>query len=221
MTNSPLSKLSFADAVLFDLDGTLWDITSLVAKARNNTYQKLGLNLPPVTREYIAQFIGLPADEIYRRQFPDWSHEKRESLRLITSQEIARLLPIDGGTLYPGVVEGLNTLKQHFRLFIVSNCGKGYIENFLAWSQLGHLFEGHECYGNTLRPKGENIASVVGRFGLGHPLYVGDTATDHTAANEAKVPYLHVDYGFGDPVEACPRFRSFPDLVSALLALTP
>lgn len=214
-----MSQIHSLDSVLFDLDGTLWDVTALVAKARNNTYRSLSLNLPPVTREDIARHIGLPVDEIYAKHFPDWSLEERETLRLAVGKEIARLLHLEGGILYPGVEAGLTELKRHFRLFIVSNCGKGYIENFLLWSKLGHFFEGHECYGNTLRPKGENISAVVGRFGLGQPVYIGDTSGDHKAALEANVPYIHVDYGFGKPLHECERYASFPELVTALLKL--
>src|SRR5688572_18822808 len=132
-------KLPSLDSILFDLDGTLWDVTELVAKARNHATEALGLNHRKFTREDIAKYIGLPVDEIYRIVFPDLSVDVQKKLRALTTEEIARRLPTEGASLYPGVPEGLATLKRSYRLFIVSNCGKGYIENFLNWSGLGPL----------------------------------------------------------------------------------
>lgn len=207
------------DSILFDLDGTLWDITSLAARARNSAMKRLGIDHPGFTKEDIAKYIGLPVDEIYAKVFPHLPKETAMQLRLETGKEIASRLPTEGADIYPGVREGLEELKRRHRLFIVSNCATGYIENFLNWSKLGRLFDGHECYGNTLQPKAFNIAAVVTRHELKAPLYVGDTDGDQRAAVGAKVPYVHVTYGFGRPCEPCTCYASFPDLVSSLLSL--
>ncbi len=213
----PSHSLDSLDSILFDLDGTLWDVTSLAANARNDVMKRMEIQHRPFTREDIAKYIGLPVDEIYEKLFPNWAPEERFRLRKAVSEEIATRLPTIGADIYPGVAEGLALLNRKYRLFIVSNCAQGYIENFLNYSKFSPLISDHECYGRTLKPKGENIRSVVERNHLKFPLYVGDTDGDHKAALEAQVPYAHVDYGFGEPLGPCPRFSSFSDLVQALL----
>lgn len=205
------------DSIIFDLDGTLWDSTYTIAKARNTALKRLGIHDREVTRDQVAKTIGKPVVEVYRLSFPDLPIETHEKIRQATYEEMQKLLPIEGALLYPGLREGLIELEGHYPLFIVSNCGKGYIETFLEWSGLGPLFQGIECYGNTNQPKGWNIRSVIQRHRLNGAIYVGDTSGDHVAAQEAGIPYLHMDYGFGEPAGPCDRFKSFDELVRALI----
>ena len=54
-----------------------------------------------------------------------------------------------GAEVYPAVTETLRALKEKYRLFIVSNCEKGYIELFTGFSETAELFEGWLSYGDT------------------------------------------------------------------------
>ena len=75
-----------------------------------------------------------------------------------------------GGEIYPGVSEGLAWLREKFLLFVVSNCQSGYVETFLNFSGLTNLFLDIECWGNTGRPKSENLASLIKRNSLRSPI---------------------------------------------------
>ena len=44
------------------------------------------------------------------------------------------------------------------------------------------------------------------------PIYVGDTRGDAEACREAGIPFLFVEYGFGDVPEAERKIRSFREL---------
>jgi len=203
------------DSILFDLDGTLWDASVLSTRARNDVFKRMGMK-ETVTLSQIRHLIGLPADEIYRRLFPDWPEEKVSEVRKAVTAEIGQLLPTVGAKLFPGLEEGLVELKANHRLFIVSNCAQGYIENFLKWSKLGPFFDDIECYGNTGKSKGENAKLVIERNDLKAPAFVGDTDGDQKAARDAGIPYFHVDYGFGKPSGECTRCASFPELVQRI-----
>jgi len=56
---------------------------------------------------------------------------------------------------------------------------------------------------------------------LQHPVFVGDTPGDQTAARDCGVPFLHAAYGFGECADAEHRFPSFSALTSHLLTQTP
>jgi phosphoglycolate phosphatase len=121
-----------------------------------------------------------------------------------------------GGTLYAGVEEGLRALAERYRLYIVSNCQSGYIENFLTLSGLGACFQDFECFGNTARSKGHNLRDLVERNKLRGPLMAGDAEGDEEAARENGIPFAFVTYGFGTAQSPDIRFDSFEELVRYL-----
>ena len=104
----------------------------------------------------------------------------------------------EGGTLYPNTRETIINLSKKYKLYIVSNCVKGYIESFLNTSGLKDYFDDYESYGNTLLSKGENIKLVIERNNLKNPIYVGDTNGDIEGARIAGIPFVYASYGFGD-----------------------
>lgn len=210
--------MSTQDSIIFDLDGTLWDITSTVVKARNNIIQKLSLNCAPATDADVAATMGFPLDEVYRRSFPTSGPEELKRIEKALEAEIGILLKTIGATIYPGVPEGLKKLSERKKLYIVSNCGTDYLEYFLEWSKFRVFFKDYECFGTTKLPKSENIKAIIKRNQLTGPIYVGDTKGDHEASIAAGVPYIHVNYGFGDPLSACQRVSCFSDLVDLFLS---
>ena len=200
------------DALLFDLDGTLWDSTETVAAAWTAVVRRMGQPRRTITAAEIAGVMGMAHREIYRTLFPGLAEAEQEALALACYVEEERALHASGGRLYPGVREGLARLAAQYPLGIVSNCQRGYIETFLAWSGLGPLFRDFECHGNTGADKAENLRRVVQRNGFATPLYVGDTEGDRQAAVGAGIPFLHAAYGFGTPAEPTPALAAFGDL---------
>lgn len=206
-----------ADSLIFDLDGTLWDTTRTVAKARNNALSVLGIHGREITAADVAKTVGMPVDEIYRRGFSDLPPATVARIQAQVAVELVPCLAAEGGLIYPGVVEGLKALRERFRLFIVSNCNPGYIDSFLHWSGTASLFDDFECWGVTGRGKAENIIDVARRNELSAPVYIGDTQGDQAAAEEAGVAYVHVNYGFGKPSSLCQCYDSFASMCEAFL----
>ncbi len=205
------------DAVVFDLDGTLWDTCDACAIAWNNVLRSRAINHRPIVAEDVRKVTGLPHDECIRRTFPTFTEMTIQQLIDDTAVEDNRVIAINGGNLYPGVAEGLTELAGRYRLAIVSNCQSGYIETFLRLSGFGPLFEDIECFGNTGRPKGDNLSALIARQGLVNPLMIGDAAGDETAARFCGIPFAFVTYGFGTAIGPDYSFDSFPALTAALL----
>ena len=118
-----------------------------------------------------------------------------------------------GATLYPGLIETLEKLSAEHPLFIVSNCGDGYIQTFMKAHGVEKLISDFECIGRTGKPKSENIKLIVERNDLKNPVYVGDTQWDCDAATAAGVPCIFAAYGFGN-VPDKPAIQSFPELLT-------
>lgn len=207
------------DALIFDLDGTLWDSTVSVAEAWAHTVMELGEELPKVTAEEVSRMMGMTIEEIFKRYFPQLPPDRQKifSAKLIAKQKM--ILKHQQGIIYPDVETGLKKLAAAYPLYIVSNCHEPYLEMFFEQSQLESLFKGWECYGRTGRPKTDNLKSLAVAHKLKHPCYIGDTAGDQSAAVKAGMDFYHASYGFGDPESECMRFWDFKELTSFFLGL--
>ena len=209
------------DGILFDLDGTLWDATSVICDSWNQVLSRHpDVIRPVVTVAEVRSTMGLLLPDIARRILPEQPEALRQSLNAEHSAHMHRTLPHTGGVLYPRLAETLETLSRSARLFLVSNCGEGYLDAFYAAHGLRNYFTGDLCAGRTGRPKRENIMQIVREYGLARPVYVGDTILDAESAREAGIPFLHAAYGFGQ-VEGAPAAASFGEIPAALAVMCP
>jgi phosphoglycolate phosphatase len=200
------------DALIFDLDGTLWDTSEVCAAAWNRVTYELGVEARAVTADDMRTVAGLPHTEGVRRIFTELP--EAEVLRISEKSQIEdnRALAQSGGILFPGVSEEVPRLSRERPLMIVSNCQAGYIEVFLRTSGLARHFEDFECWGNTGKTKGENLASVIARNRLREPWFVGDTEGDARAARENGVHFVHAAYGFGSVGDCDATLSTFADI---------
>ena len=195
--------------IIFDMDGTLWDSASGVAKSWtrvvNQEYDKNRV----ITTEDIQSVMGKTMDKIAEILFPELEEKARLELIDHCGLDENDYLRENGGTLYPDLEATLQVLKEKYHLYIVSNCQSGYIEAFLEYYGFGHYFEDIECYGNNLNSKGKNIALVEERNHLTDAIYVGDLRGDYDATLEAGITSVHAAYGFGTIDQETAKINSF------------
>ena len=202
------------DSIIFDLDGTLWDSTAIVARAWTEYLTRTEHMDILITEERLKSLFGRPMPQIAEMVFPDQS--PAEQLRLLDGccQAEHEALSRQCAPLYPGLESTLQALSRKFPLFIVSNCQAGYIEVFLKATGFSKYFKGHLCPGDTGKDKAGNIRQIIDDYGLSSPVYVGDTMGDYKACQKAGVPFIFASYGFGDVPEGTLRIRSLPELIS-------
>lgn len=185
------------DAIIFDLDGTLWNTVDSCLKATSFVKEEHSDITRDVTKEQIESAMGKTSDEIINIYYGYLPREKGEEYANEAFNKNVENLLKEGGTLYPNTRDTIIKLSKKYKLYIVSNCVKGYIESFLNTSGLKDYFSDYESYGNTLLSKGENIKLVIDRNNLKNPIYVGDTKGDMEASNYAGIPFVYAAYGFG------------------------
>ena len=202
------------DALLLDVDGTLWDSTSIVAKAWNRAARETGFEDLNVEPDVLKGLFGKTMDEIAYALVPGASKEKRDELMdrcVIYEQQALEEDPCR--ICYPGVIDTIKYLSERLPLAIVSNCQSGYIELFMKKTGLTSCeIHDMECFGDTGNGKTSNILSVMERNGYKKAYYVGDTEGDRIAVREAGIGFISADYGFGDPSEADIRIDRFDRL---------
>ena len=185
-------------AVLFYLDGTLWDSSVEVLRCWNRVLQPLGRR---ITKEEMDRLMGLTPTEIGDVQFPDLPQAERYALTDRCLDAESPYLFERGARLYPKVRETLLQLKRRYFIGLVSNCTEDYALSFFHAHRLGCLFDDHETAGRTGLGKAENILLLMERNRISKAVYVGDTVKDMAAARDADIPFLFASWGFGDPAQ--------------------
>lgn len=193
--------------LIFDIDGTLWNTTGVVAGAWNKAIAKMAvpeLASLNVTADMLKKEFGKPMDVIADDLFGDIdAGVKAELLSLCCEYEQAALSECDENLTYEGMNDTLRKLSEDHNLFIVSNCQDGYIELVIRKTGLTGLIKDFECFGRTELQKDENIKLVMERNGLepSDTVYIGDTMGDFTATKKAGIKFVFASYGFGDVAE--------------------
>ncbi len=185
------------DSIIFDIDGTLWDASDSLA---HGWREGARLYYDPdyaLTGPDILPILGKPPRELAAALFPDVPEPERDELFARVSDASIPVMESDRPLPYDGVPETIRALSSSCRLFIVSNCARGYAEMFLRVTGLADLFDGHLCPHDTGMEKAENIALCAQRWQLRAPVYVGDTQKDRLSAKAAGVPFIFASYGFG------------------------
>lgn len=195
-------------AALVDLDGTLVDTVGDFEAALGAALAELGQ--APVDRAFIAHTVGKGSEHLIRRTLAHvgapaglyddaWAHYQRH------------YLAINGrhAQVYPGVVQGLQLLRQRgLRLVCLTNKPGAFARPLLAAKGLAPYFE-HVFGGDAFaRHKPDPLPLLESCKALGtlpqHTLMVGDSSNDAAAARAAGCPVVLVGYGYnhGEPVAA-------------------
>lgn len=184
-------------AVLFDLDGTLWDASGQVYKIWNRVFERHPEVKIRLTQADIGSCMGKTMEEIGALLFPGLSQAAQKTIMEECGGEEVSYLRQHGAVLYDGVRETIAFLKREYDLYIVSNCQDGYVNSFLTAHRFEEDFRDIEMSGRTGKGKGENIRLLMERNHVTRAVYVGDTQGDENAARYAGIPFLYAAYGFG------------------------
>ncbi len=201
------------DALIFDIDGTLWDSREAVAHAWSDSITRHTGRERLLTVEEISPLFGQTMDVIVAYLFPNETPERRSSLGRLCLEEENTWLQHEPGILYPDVAQTLEVLHRRMPLFILSNCQCGYIEVLLQTTGLARFFDGHICFGDTNLDKAENLKILCQRHQLHAPVYVGDTQGDADACQRAGIAMIYASYGFGTVNAPWKTIKSFSELI--------
>lgn len=191
-------------AVIFDVDGTLWDAVDAITDSWEETAHKFPEVTTTLDEGAVRQLMGQPMDA-FVRLLPELPKERAMEIIELCAKEEIDYLHRHPGHLYPGMKETIECLAKKYELYIVSNCQVGYIEALLETCGLEEYFKDFENFGRTGKKKGENIRILMQRCEIDKAVYIGDTQTDYEATIEAGIPFIYAAYGMGQVEHA--RFQ--------------
>ena len=200
------------DALIFDIDGTLWNACAASAKGWNLGLSKLGIN-QNITAEQIESVAGYPFEKCIELILPGLQDQHANLLDILNNGEIESLNS-EGGIFFDGVIEGIKMLSNSYKIFLVSNCQDWYMNVFLSFSGLNPMIIDFDCHGMSGIPKHEMLSRMKKKYSLKNPVYIGDTDSDESAASLANMDFIHVTYGFGSTAKETVRFNSFVALMN-------
>ena len=198
-------------ALIFDLDGTLWDAVDALTAIWSREMRATGVTRT-LTQEDMVGGMGLGPVELAAHLVPELPPERRKPFFDHVTRVETEFIPQYGARLYPGLVETLRLLSKDYLLMIASNCVHGYIEAFLRYAGVEELISDFAHPGVTGLPKAGNIRLLMERNAVAEAVMVGDTALDYEAACGANVPFIHAAYGFGQVPAAKWRIDALPEL---------
>lgn len=185
------------DALIFDIDGTLWNASPASAKGWNIGLKKLGID-QEVSSAQIEKVAGNPFEECVDILLPGIRAKVPELFDTLDKFE-TQVVRTEGGMFYDGVLEGIRQLAGRYKIFLVSNCQEWYMRQFLDFSNLRPVLAGFDCHGLSGLPKDKMLLKLKGTYALCNPVYIGDTVGDETASQMAGMTFIHAAWGFGKP----------------------
>jgi len=204
--------------LIFDLDGTLWNSIQCVVDGWNSVLRSMDRSDAQFTFEDLRPLVGKSRVDIFASLFDKLSEEELQKLDEGANEAMFQEIRTQGAEIYPKVHEvTAQLMNAGYTLAIVSNCQVGYIDLFLDQTKLHNSFIDQECWGATLRPKSDNILSLMARNEMTDAIYIGDTRTDQIAARDAGTPFIFASYGFGEVDKEDPVFKtidSFSEVLS-------
>lgn len=204
------------DALIFDMDGTMWDAVDSYCKVWDATAAELGIGRQPVRYEELVALMGKPLGEIYEPLMGAYCSDKELFLERLSVNE-ERLMSSLGGRLYPGVAEVTERLSKRYKLFMLSNCNGSGLDNFLDFTGLRPYFTDAVTFGQTGVDKDVNLRRIRERYNLRRPVYVGDIQRDADSTHAAGLEFVWAAYGFGTVSDAEFRINNFYELETNVL----
>lgn len=203
--------------VIFDLDGTLIDSRADLTAAINCMRQSYALE--PLAQDTVTCFVGDGVRKLVERALRDAPGQADTDQALARMQDSYKQHLLDQTTLYPGVIEVLEGLRERgYVLALVTNKpaapARAICRHFGIEALFSVIAGGDTC--SNLKPHPEPIFLCLRSTNTtpDGSWIVGDNHTDLAAGRRAGLRRCYCKYGFGvlreetfeASVESLPQF---------------
>lgn len=188
----------------FDMDGVLFSSEGFIGNAYEDAIIRANLNLPLPSSETIIQQVGKPITEIFRNVFPGITAKEISVLHKETLISVVNMINEGRGHIYAGMPEAVQELSKFYKLFIVSNGRRKYIEAVLYHYGLYNFFQPVLTLEDLLiNNKGDLLQTYIKNEGNTPDKWtmIGDRRADLDAAQYTGCRFVGCLWGHGDKNE--------------------
>ena len=188
--------------VIFDMDGTLVDSSVTIVNAINHVRSKL--KLVSLDRELILNKVNDPAlnPALFFYEVEEFSTEHEQWFSEYYTNNHEKELE-----LYDGIDKLLKELKEKgYALAISTNAYRNSTLESLGHLNILDYFSSIACYDDVGRGKPapdmleKNLEDL--RLEVKDSIFIGDSERDLMAANNLKMDYIMINWGFSDYEDA-------------------
>ena len=198
---------SFPQAILFDLDGTLVDSAPDIAHALASAFTDLGMQ--PRSDAKVRQWIGNGIDKLLHRAVTDSMDGVAEEklftqLKTIFFEKYKNNVGCHSA-VFSGVKEVLETLSdKNILLGCVTNKDRVFTLSLLDKMNIKQYFKtivgGDDVKNKKPAADALILAAKQLNVSIDQCLMIGDSKADVSAANNANIDIICVDYGYAQGV---------------------
>ncbi|CAM2970631.1 HAD-IA family hydrolase [Paenibacillus sediminis] len=202
------TRLKKPEAMLFDMDGTLFQTETLLLPAYHKMFDRLRTEgiytgeTPP--ESLVLSTLGMILDDIWKTVLPDLDAEGRNRANEIMLELEVEGLQSGNTKLYPQVKETLQALKsQGVKLFVASNGVEHYVKGVAHAHDIYSLFDGVYSAGEyKTRTKVDLVHRLLTDHNIQSAWMVGDRSSDVEAGKKNGQTVIGCEYaGFGNHSE--------------------
>lgn len=187
-------------AVIFDMDGTLFQTNLILEPALEATFENLrqkGQWTGPTPIEKYREIMGVPLSVVWETLCPEHTLHMREQSNRLFQFALIEEIKSCNGALYEEVESTLMKLSDKYPLFIASNGQTAYLHAISETYQLTRWIKG--IYSIDLIASGnksELVSTVLKENNIHSGFVVGDRSSDIQAAFDNNLISIGVRFDF-------------------------
>ncbi len=194
------------EAVIFDMDGTLFQTDTVLELALEETFNHLRSlqywdAATPIER--YREIMGVPLPTVWEELLPEHSLEIRDNANDYFHEKLIENIEDGNGTLYPNVEQVFDRLtEQGYSIFIASNGLTRYLAAIVSFYQLDRWVT--ETFSIEQIPsldKGDLVREIKRKYEIENGAVVGDRLSDINAAKANQLMAVGCSFDFSQEEE--------------------
>lgn len=192
-------------AIIFDMDGTIFQTNLILEEALEATFeklraQKLWKGATPI--DTYRQIMGVPLQVVWQTLCPEHSEEVREQSNAWFHEQLVRLIRHKRGALYEGVEQTLSKLTVNHPIYIASNGQTPYLQAiFETYEMQQWVIKFYSIDEIESGNKSKLVQRVIDENQLETGFVIGDRLSDFVAAKDNGFQSIGVRFDFAQEDE--------------------